>query len=171
MKRLEPDDPRAAHVATETTLDADGLATHLTGRHQWVLATARRDARPQLSLVSGGQLPDGRLAIASYPMRAKSKNARRDDRVSILVLGERFDHAWIQIDGDAVVLDAEADGAEGAAALDAFVAYFRAISGEHPDWDEYRQAMVDQGKSIILVTPTRWGPLSTGGFPPELFTA
>jgi hypothetical protein len=42
-------------------------------------------------------------------------------------------------------------------------------SGEHPDWDEYRQAMDDQGKSVILIEPTRWGPISTGGFPPSLF--
>jgi hypothetical protein len=48
------------------------------------------------------------------------------------------------------------------------VEYFRSISGEHPDWDEYRQAMVRQGKSLLRVTPTRWGPVATGGFPPRL---
>jgi len=50
-----------------------------------------------------------------------------------------------------------------------FVEYFRSISGEHDDWDEYRQAMEDQGKCIILVEPTHWSPLNKGGFPPELF--
>ena len=53
-------------------------------------------------------------------------------------------------------------------ALDAFVDYFRCIAGEHPDWDEYRQAMLDQGKSLIRVTPVRWGPVATGGFPARL---
>jgi hypothetical protein len=48
------------------------------------------------------------------------------------------------------------------------VEYFRNISGEHPDWDEYREAMVKQGKSIIRVTPERWGPIATGGFPARL---
>ncbi len=52
---------------------------------------------------------------------------------------------------------------------DLFVEYYRAISGEHPDWDEYRQAMADQGKCLIIIEPTRWGPVSTGGFPPSLF--
>ena len=52
---------------------------------------------------------------------------------------------------------------------DAFVEYFRCISGEHPDWGEYRQAMADQGKCLILIEPERWGPVSRGGFPPSLF--
>lgn len=46
--------------------------------------------------------------------------------------------------------------------------YFRSISGEHPDWDEYRQAMIDQGKALIRITPTRWSPVATGGFPARL---
>ena len=53
-------------------------------------------------------------------------------------------------------------------AVESLVEYFRSISGEHPDWDEYRQAMVRQGKSLLRVTPTRWGPVATGGFPPRL---
>ena len=56
----------------------------------------------------------------------------------------------------------------GPEALDAFVEYFRNISGEHSDWDEYRQAMVDQGKCLLRITPTRWGPVATGGFPARL---
>ena len=47
------------------------------------------------------------------------------------------------------------------------VEYFRVISGEHSDWDEYRKAMVEQGKCLIRVTPVRWGPVATGGFPPQ----
>lgn len=115
-----------------------------------------------MSLVSGGMIADGRLAIATYPQRAKAKNARRNPHVSVAVMGEEFDDAWVQVDGDAEVLDMPD-------ASDAFVEYFRSISGEHPDWDEYRQAMVDQGKCIILIRPTRWSPLSKGGFPPSLF--
>jgi hypothetical protein len=53
-------------------------------------------------------------------------------------------------------------------ALEPLVEYYRSISGEHPDWDDYRAAMVRQGKSLIRVTPTRWGPVATGGFPPEV---
>ena len=90
------------------------------------------------------------------------RNARRDQRVSVAVLGDEFNHSWVQIDGDATVLDLPE-------AADGFVEYYRSISGEHPDWDEYRQAMADQGKCLILVRPTRWGPISRGGFPPSLF--
>ncbi len=169
MKKLSRDDPRAAHMASDVVVDRDGLAEFLGDKHRWVLSTTRRDGRPQMSLVTGGMMADGKLAISTYPERVKAKNARRDPRVSVAVMGGEFNDAWVQIDGDAVVLDAEAPGDEGTAALDAFVEYYRSISGEHPDWDEYRQAMLDQGKSVILVTPTRWSPVSTGGFPPELF--
>jgi hypothetical protein len=51
---------------------------------------------------------------------------------------------------------------------DGLVAYFRCISGEHPDWQEYREAMALQNKSLLRITPTRWSPISTGGFPPDV---
>jgi PPOX class probable F420-dependent enzyme len=162
MTKIPRSDPRAAHMSSNVVVDRAGLAEHLAGRHHWVLATTRSDGRPQMSLVTGGMTSDGDLAISTYPERAKAKNVRRDPHVSVAVLGERFDDAWIQIDGDARVLDLPD-------ALDAFVEYYRSISGEHPDWDDYRQAMLDQGKCIILVTPTRWGPVSRGGFPPSMF--
>jgi PPOX class probable F420-dependent enzyme len=134
----------------------------MRGRNHWVLATTRGDGRPQMSLVTGGMTAAGKLAISTYPQRAKARNARRNPDVSVAVLGEKFNDAWVQIDGVAEVLDTPE-------AADAFVEYFRCISGEHPDWHEYRQAMADQGKCMILITPTRWSPVSTGGFPPFLF--
>ena len=164
MKLIPNDDRRAQYRANDVDVDADELRAHLAGKHRWVLATTRSDGRPQMSLVTGGMATDGRLLITSYPSRAKVKNARRDASVSILVMGEAFNDAWIQIDGDVEVFDVP-DG------LDDFVEYFRCISGEHSDWDEYRQAMIDQGKSLLAITPTRWSPVSTGGFPPELFEA
>ena len=162
MKKIPRDDRRAASMAADVEVDREALAAHLGDRHRWVLATTRGDGRPQMSLVSGGMIADGRLAIATYPERAKAKNARRDPHVSVAVMGEQFDDAWIQIDGEAEVLDLPEAG-------DAFVEYYRSISGEHPNWDEYRQAMADQGKCIVVITPTRWSPLSKGGFPPSLF--
>ena len=83
--------------------------------------------------------------------------------MSVLVLSDEFNGPWVQIDGDAEVLDLPA-------ALEPLVEYFRAISGEHPDWDEYRAAMQRQGKSLIRVTPQRWGPIATGGFPAHVVT-
>jgi PPOX class probable F420-dependent enzyme len=149
-------------MAEDRSLDRASLAAHLADHHHWVLATTRRDGRPQMSLVTGGMLPSGELAISTYPERVKARNVRRDSSVSVVVLGDRFDDAWVQIDGEARVVDPPE-------ALDAFVAYYRSISGEHPDWEDYRQAMLDQGKCLILITPTRWSPLSRGGFPPSMF--
>jgi len=149
-------------MSSNRAVDQRELADFLRGRNRWVLATTRRDGRPQMSLVTGGMTADGRLAISTYPERAKAKNARRDPQVSVAVLGDEFNDEWIQVDGRAEVLDMPEAG-------DAFVEYYRCISGEHPDWDEYRQAMADQGKCIIMIEPTRWSPVSKGGFPPSLF--
>jgi PPOX class probable F420-dependent enzyme len=103
----------------------------------------------------------GRIVVSTYPERAKTHNARRDPRVSVVVLSEDFGGPWVQIDGTAEVLDLPE-------ALEPLVGYYRAISGEHPDWDEYRAAMTRQGKSLLRVTPTRWGPVATAGFPARL---
>ena len=162
MKKISRDDPRAQKMASDIDVDLDGLRRHLQGKHRWIISTTRADGRPQMSLVTGGMTEHGQLAVSTYPMRAKAKNARRNADVSVLVMGEAFNDAWVQIDGRATVLDMPE-------ASDAFVDYFRCISGEHPDWDEYRQAMADQGKCMIVIDPTRWSPVSKGGFPPEIF--
>ncbi|MEM7272770.1 MAG: PPOX class F420-dependent oxidoreductase [Actinomycetota bacterium] len=163
MKKLPKDDPRAARMSSNVVVDLEGLIAHVQGKHQWVLSTTRSDGRPQMSLVSGGMTSDGDLMISSYPSRVKVKNARRNPLVSVAVMGDGgFSAPWVQIDGEAEVLDMPE-------AVDGLVEYYRAISGEHPDWDEYRQAMADQGKSVLRIRPTRWSPISKGGFPPELF--
>ena len=154
----------APRTATNTDVGLDELLDFVRPRHHMVLMTRRRDGAPQASPVSGGVDDSGRIVIATYPQRAKTRNARVRPEVSVLVLSEDWDDAWVQVDGTCEVLDA-VDGEE---ALDAFVEYFRNIAGEHSDWDEYRAAMVKQGKSLLRITPTRWSTVSTGGFPPEL---
>jgi PPOX class probable F420-dependent enzyme len=148
-------------IATAERVDRAGLLEFIRPRHNVILVTTRADGRPQLSPVTGGVDTDGRIVISSYPQRAKSKNARRDARVSVLVLSDSFGDAWVQVDGTAEVIDLPD-------AVEPLVEYFRCISGEHPDWDEYRAAMVRQGKCLIRVTIDDWGPIATGGFPPEL---
>ena len=86
---------------------------------------------------------------------------RRNPAVAVCVLSDTFNGPWVQVTGTGTVVDLP-DAVEG------LVTYFRSISGEHPDWDEYRQAMVDQGKVLIRVVPEGWGPISRGGFPPRL---
>lgn len=119
---------------------------------------------PQLSPVSGGVDAQGRIVIATYPARAKTVNAARRPQVSVCVISDEWNGPWVQVDGTAEVLDMPE-------AEDALVDYFRCISGEHPDWDEYREAMRVQNKSVIRITPTSWGPVATGGFPAEVAAA
>ncbi|CAJ1587460.1 PPOX class F420-dependent oxidoreductase [[Mycobacterium] wendilense] len=151
----------ARKIATNTTVDLDGLLRFVRPRHRMILLTRRRDGTTQASPVTGGVDDSGRLVIATYPQRAKTRNARARPDVSVVVLSDDWNGEWVQIDGSAEIIDAVED-------VEPFVEYFRNISGEHSDWDEYRQAMRDQGKSLLRITPTRWGPVATGGFPPEL---
>jgi PPOX class probable F420-dependent enzyme len=148
-------------IATTTPVDRDELLAFVRPRHHMVLVTSRRDGLPQVSPVTGGVDEDGRIVISTYPERAKVNNLRRNPAATVLVLSDEFNGEWVQVDGPAEVLDLPE-------ALEPLVDYFRSISGEHPDWDEYRQAMRDQGKSLLRITPTRWGPVATGGFPARL---
>jgi PPOX class probable F420-dependent enzyme len=153
--------PRA--IATNTTVDSNALLDFIRPRHRMILLTRRQDGSPQLSPVTAGVDGAGRIVVSSYPERAKVANLRRRPECSVLVLSDDFNGAWVQVDGTAEVIDLPD-------ALDPLVEYFRSISGEHPDWDEYRQAMSDQGKCLIRISPSRWGPVATGGFPPRLAT-
>jgi PPOX class probable F420-dependent enzyme len=152
----------ARTIATNTVVSRDELTAFIKPRHHAIVITTRADGRPQASPVTVGVDDDGRIVIATYPERAKTRNARRDPgNVSVLFLSDDFGGAWVQVDGTAEVLDVPD-------AVEPLVDYFRSISGEHPDWAEYRQAMIDQGKSLLRITPTRWGPIATGGFPARL---
>ena len=148
-------------IATNTDVDLAGLLDFVRPRHHMIVIPRRADGAPQSSPVTGGVDEQGRIVISTYPERAKTHNLRRDPRCAVLVLSDDFGGAWVQLEGTAEVLDLPES-------IEPLVDYFRAISGEHPDWDEYRQAMVDQGKSLIRITPTRWGPIATGGFPARL---
>jgi PPOX class probable F420-dependent enzyme len=130
-------------------------------RHHAILGTTRSDGDMQLSPVTMGMGEEGSVLISSYPERAKARNLRRRPQASVCVLSDSFGDAWIQLSGSATVVDLPD-------ALDGLVEYFRSISGEHPDWDEYRRAMITQGKVLIRIEIRRWGPISTGGFPPRL---
>jgi len=145
-------------IAVNATVTLDELLDFVRPRHHALIITARGDGQPQASPVTCGVDAEGRIVIATYPERAKTRNARRNQQVSVVVLSDDFGGPWVQVDGRAEVLDVPE-------AIEPLVDYFRSISGEHPDWDEYRQAMMRQGKSLLRVTPVRWGPVATGGFP------
>jgi PPOX class probable F420-dependent enzyme len=148
-------------IARSAAVDLEGMLEFVRPRHRMLVATTKKDGRPQISPVSGGVDPEGRIVISTYPTRAKSRNVERDPRVSVIVLSDEWSGAWIQVDGDAEVVKMPE-------ATEPFVEYFRSISGEHPDWDEYREAMRIQDKSLIRITPSSWSPISTGGFPADV---
>jgi len=151
-------------VATNTTVGRDELLAFVRPRHHVILSTSRGDGRMQSSPVTAGIDDAGRLVVATYPHRAKVRNLRSRPQASACVLSDEWNGAWVQLDGRAEVLDLPD-------ALEPLVDYFRCIAGEHSDWDEYRTAMQQQGKCLIRMTIETWGPVATGGFPPELATS
>ena len=149
-------------MATNTVVSRDELLDFARTRHHAIVITTRKDGSPQASPVTCGVDGQGRIVVATYPERAKTVNARRDPRhVSVLFLSDDFGGPWVQVDGTAEVLDVPE-------AVEPLADYYRSISGEHPDWAEYRAAMIAQGKSLLRVTPMRWSPVATGGFPARL---
>lgn len=148
-------------IATNRRVERGELLEFIRPRHHGVLLTFRRDGWPQSSLVTMGLSSDDHIVVSSYPERAKVHNLRRDPRASIMVMSDRFDDEWVQVEGAAEVVDLPE-------ALDGLVDYFRVISGEHSDWDDYRAAMQRQGKCLIRISVDRWGPIAKGGFPPRL---
>ncbi|MCA1007256.1 PPOX class F420-dependent oxidoreductase [Rhodococcus hoagii] len=148
-------------VATAEHVTREQLLDFIRSRHRSVLIARKQSGGLQISPVTSGLDAEGRIVISTYPQRAKAANIRRDPHVSVCVLSDDFNGAYVQIDGTAEVLDMPD-------ALEPLVEYFRCISGEHPDWDEYRDAMRMQGKSLIRITIDEWGPIATGGFPPHL---
>jgi PPOX class probable F420-dependent enzyme len=151
-----------ANIATTDRVDRAQLLEFARTRHHLTLVTTKRNGRPQMSPVTGGVDDGGQIVVSTYPDRAKAVNLRRDPRVSVLVHSDEWDGPYVQVDGTAEVLDMPAQEAE-----DGLVEYFRCIAGEHSDWDEYREAMRRQGKSLIRITVESWGPVATGGFPPD----
>ena len=149
----------APTIATARQVERDELLDFIRPRHRATLVTIRNDGGPQLSLVTCGVDDAGRIVISTYPERAKTTNLRRRPQASVCIQSDEWNGPYVQVDGEAEVIDLPDS-------VEPLVEYFRNISGEHPNWDEYREAMVKQGKSLIRITPTRWGPIATGGFPP-----
>ncbi|EWT07460.1 pyridoxamine 5'-phosphate oxidase [Intrasporangium chromatireducens Q5-1] len=114
-----------------------------------VLATRRRDGSLQMSPLNAGVI-DGDIVISSRLRLAKVRNIRREPEVSLLVITDRFYGRWVQVDGEAEVVDQSQPGT-----LDLLVEVYRAIAGEHPDWDEYRAAMIKDERVVIRIRPRR----------------
>ncbi len=123
--------------------------------HRAVLATRRSDGLPQLSPVTVGVDGDGRVLISTRETAVKTKNLERDPHASLCVMNDGFFGDWIQAEGTAEIIRLPE-------AMDLLVDYYRRVSGEHPDWDDYRQAMRRDRRVIVAITLSRAGPDRSG---------
>ncbi len=127
----------------------------LRSNHRAVLATARADGRAQLSPIVTALDAHDHLLISTRETAVKVANIRRDHKVSMCVLADNFFGAWIQVDGVAEIVHLPE-------AMDSLVSLYRTISGEHPDWDDYRTAMHRERRVILRISIERVGPERSG---------
>ena len=136
-------------------MDVEVARAFASANHWAVLATVRGDGSPQLSPVTVAVDSDGRFVVSSRETAFKVKNLRRRPEASLCVFTDRFFGEWIQIDGTTEIVPLPE-------AMDLLVDYYRSVSGEHPDWDDYRAAMVRDQRVIIALTAERAGPTRAG---------
>jgi PPOX class probable F420-dependent enzyme len=137
-------------------MDVDQVREFVKTNHRAVLATRRQsDGRPQLSPVGVGLGSDGRLLVSTRDTAIKTKNVRRDPHVSLCLLNDGFYGDWAQVDGVAEIVELPE-------AMDLLVEYYRAAAGEHPDWDDYRSAMVRERRVVLVIDVERVGPTLSG---------
>lgn len=126
-----------------------------------ILSTRKRDGSPQLTPIVAAVDDEGRLLISSRETAYKVRNTRRDPKVSLCFINDGFFGEWIQIDGTTEIVSlTDAAGPEGA--MDLLIDYYRRLSGEHDDWDEYRKAMERDKRLIMRITIVRAGPDRSG---------
>jgi PPOX class probable F420-dependent enzyme len=136
-------------------MDIDEAIEYVRTHHNAVLATLKKDGTPQLSPVTAGVDADGRVIISTREAAYKVRHIRRDPRVWLCVVPDAFFGRWAQVDGTAEIVELPE-------AMDGLIGYYRDISGEHPDWDDYRAAMERDQRVLIRVTVTKAGPNVSG---------
>ena len=136
-------------------MDRQQALSFVAANHRAVMATTRADGRPQLSPITVGVDDGGHVVVSTRETAMKLKNVERDPFVSLCVLNDGFFGEWVQVEGTAEIVRLPE-------AMDLLVDYYRRISGEHPDWDDYRAAMVRDRRVILRITVDRAGPSVSG---------
>ena len=136
-------------------MDLDDARAHVRQHSHAVLSTVRRDGTPQMSPVAAAVDEAGRVVVSSRETAYKVRNLRRDPRAWLCVFPDAFYGPWVQVEGTVDVLSLPD-------ALEPLVDYYRAVAGEHDDWDDYRRAMVEEQRCLIRVTLVRAGPDRAG---------
>jgi PPOX class probable F420-dependent enzyme len=130
-------------------MDLDAALAYATERSKGVLVTLKRDGRPQLSNIMYG-VTDGVLRVSITADRAKTKNMARDPRISLHVTSDDF-YSYVVLEGEAD-LSPVAERVDDAT-VDELVEMYQAVAGEHPNWDEFRQAMVGDRRLVLRLRP------------------
>jgi PPOX class probable F420-dependent enzyme len=136
-------------------MDLDEARAVIREQSRAVLATLRGDGTPQMSPVLVAVDDDGRVLVSTRETALKVRNLRRDRRLWLCVLPDGFFGRWIQVEGSAEVVSLPD-------AMDGLVDYYRRLSGEHENWDEYREAMRSERRVLVRVTLDRAGPDRAG---------
>lgn len=124
----------------------------LQANHRACIAVRQKDGWPQMTFVTPGMDPEGRVIMTSRGTTYKVKHLRRDPRVSMLVFGEQFSGSkFVQIHGTAEIIDQPE-------AMDMLIYWYKQVRGEHENWDEYKKKMVEEKRVIIRVNIERVGP-------------
>jgi PPOX class probable F420-dependent enzyme len=133
-------------------VEPDAARDVIRSQHHAVLATFRRDGGPQLSPVTAAVDADGYVVVSSRETAIKTKNVRRDPRAALCVFPDSFyGGEWVQVEGPVTVVSLPE-------AMDGLVEYYRSVSGEHPDWDDYRSAMQRDQRCLLRIAVARAGP-------------
>ncbi|MGH7665922.1 MAG: PPOX class F420-dependent oxidoreductase [Candidatus Dormibacteria bacterium] len=136
-------------------MDPQAVREFAAQHHQAVLATPRRDGSPQLSPVTVGVDPEGRLIVSTRETAVKLRNLRRDHHYTIAIFTNNFFGPWVSARGHAEIVSLPE-------ALPLLVDYYRGVSGEHPDWDDYRRAMVEERRVLLRLNIEDAGPNTSG---------
>jgi PPOX class probable F420-dependent enzyme len=136
-------------------MDLDAAREHIRQHSHAILTTQRSDGSPQMSPVGATVDADGRVVVSSRETAMKVKNLRRTPTAWLCVFSDAFYGPWVQVEGDVEIVSLPD-------AMELLVDYYRRIAGEHPDWEEYRQAMRDEQRCLIRVSLTRAGPDRAG---------
>ncbi|HUN38502.1 MAG TPA: PPOX class F420-dependent oxidoreductase [Trebonia sp.] len=136
-------------------MNTEAALEFIRTQHHAVLGTLKADGTPQLSPVTVGADADGHVVISTRQTAYKVRNVRRDSRVWLCALPDGFFGQWAQIDGTAEIVELPE-------AMDPLIEYYRQISGEHPDWNDYRAAMERDKRVLLRITITKAGPSVSG---------
>ena len=136
-------------------MDLDAARDHVRQNSRAVLATIRKDGTPQLSPVNAAVDEQGRVVVSSRETAYKVKNLRRDPRAWLCVFPDAFYGPWVQVEGTVEIVSLPE-------AMEPLVDYFRRVSGEHDDWDEYRQSMQQERRVVLRVEASKAGPDRSG---------